>query len=487
MAGTTKDYSVSEIIQGPGDLWAIGVAPTDSAVRLTLASDGSPDQTTHPGSVHLGVIMQAVSTTIKPKIAAISTDQFEAPIDSYLTELDGKIEAELGQVESQKLQRMLGVGTYSSGTNANPAAGTAYEQVTFGGTFTVPKICLACISPSRQNPNQYVVSVLFIGVSMGGFALALGRAKAASYKAQFQGLSDPTRTVGQQIGVLYQTLANASGGTPTPRANDPSQIFQGPVDLYLISPAPTDATQQVTLDAATLTPSSTVHPNSMHLGLIEGATTFSVAPKIDAIKADQFDGAVDAYLNSLACKIETTCLNSTMQNLARALGVGNYTISAGNYAQCTFGGTNQPPTICIAAIAQKRVPQAASTTLAAAIGAPITVPTAISLNANAAPNGEYLKIDSEWFVINSGGGTTTPTVTGGQLGSTAATHLINATVSFGGPTKVVVACLYRVNAADGISWTAQRTKTSTFKVTFTGQSDVTRTAGRQIGIWHETM
>ena len=487
MAGTTKDYTVSEIIQGPGDLWAIGVAPTDTAVRLTLAADGSPDATTHPGSVHLGIISQAISTTLKPKIAAIQADQFEAPIDSYVTELDGKIEAELGQAESAKLQRMLGVATYSSGTNSNPAAGTAYEQLTFGGTFTVPKICLAVISASRQNAQQYVVSVLYIGVSMSGFALALGRAKAASYKAQFQGLTDPTRTAGQQIGVLYQTLVNASGGTSTAKSNDPTQIFQGPADLYLVSPAPTDATQQVTLDAATLTPSSTVHANSVHLGMTEGPVTFSVVPKLDLIKVDQFDGAVDATLASLTAKMEATLTNSTMANLARALGVGNYTISAGNYAQCTFGGTNQPPTICVAAIAQKRTPQAAATTLAAAIAAPITAPTAISLAGAATANGSYLKIDTEWFVINSGGGTTAPTVTGGQLGTSAATHAINAGVTFGGPTKAVVACLYRVNAAEGVSWTAQRTKASMFKVSFSAQSDTTRTAGRQIGIWHETM
>jgi hypothetical protein len=411
MAGTSKNYSVSQIVQGPGDLWAIPVtaAPTDSAVRLVLASDGSPDATTHPGSVHLGAIASAVTTSVKPKIANIQTDQFEAPIDSYLAELDAKIEADLAQVESQKLQRMLGVGTYTTGTNANPSSGTTYEQVTWGGTFTVPKTCLAVISASRQNAQQYVVSVLYIGVSMSGFALALGRAKAASYKAQFQGLSDPTRTLGQNIGVVYQTLVNASGGTPTAKAFDAAQIYQGPVDFWVVSPAPTDAVQQVTLDAATLTPSSTVHANSVHLGMTAGALTFSVAPKIGLIKADQFDGPVDAYVESLEASFEVELLQSSMTNLATALGVGNYTLSAGNYAQCTFGGTNQPPTICLAAIAPRR------------------------------------------------------TVT----------------------TDVVVGCLYRVNAADGISWTAQRNKTSTYKVKFTGQSDVTRTAGRQIGIFHE--
>ena len=403
MAGTVKSYTVSEIVQGPGDLWAIGVAPTDSAVRLVLASDGTPDATTHPGSVHLGAIMTAVSTAIKPKIAGIQTDQFEAPIDSYLTELDGKIEADMAQTESQKLQRMLGVGTYS--------AASGYEQCTFGGTFTVPKICLAVISPNRNNANQYVVSVLYVGASIGGFQLALGRAKAASYKAQFQALTDLARTAGQQMGVLYQTLVNASGGTPTAKSFTPAEIYQGPADLWLISPAPTDSAIRVTLDATTLTPDSTAHANAVHLGMTQGAITFTVQPKIGLIRVDQADGPVDVYVESMTAKIEAEMMQSTMDKLARALGVGNYTLGAGSYAQCTFGGTNQPPAICVAAVGVKR--------------------TAV--------------------------------------------------------TKAVVCCLYRVNAAEGISWTAQRTKTSTYKVGFTGQSDVSRTAGRQIGIFHETV
>jgi hypothetical protein len=419
MAGTAKDYNVSEIICGPGNLWAIGVAPTNAAVQLTLAANGTPDATAHPGSVHLGAVESSIVTAIKPKIAPINTDQYEAPIDSYVTELDGSIEATLQQVESSQLQRALGVGTYSAisylstGTGPQLAGptGTNGEQMTFGGTYTVPKICLAVISPTRQNPNQYVVSVLYIGVSMSGFALALGRAKAASYKAKFQGLSDPTRTAGQQIGVLYQTLVNASGGTPQPMNFQPAQIFQGPTDLWLVSPAPTDAIQQVTIDPTTLTPSSTVHANSAHLGILEGPATFSVTPKIELIKGDQFDGALDAYLSSLTVKIEATCLSSTMANLAQALGVGNYTLSVGNFAQCTFGGTNQPPTICIAAIAGKRTT----------------------------------------------------------------------------PAKAICGCLFRVNAADGITWTAQRNKPSTFRVGFTGQADVTRTAGRTIGIYQEWM
>ena len=401
MAGTVKGYAPSEIIQGPGDLWVIGTPPSDANVRITLASDGTPDATAHPGSIHLGAMAAAVTTTVKPKLVSITADQFDCPVDAYVSELDAKIDASMAQMEATKLQRAVGVGVYSTGAG--------YKQVTFGGVLTVPQMCLAVISPTRANPNQYVISLLYLAVATGGFSLALGRAKAADYKASFTGLSDPTRTAGKQIGVVYQTLANASGGTPTAKSTLASEIYQGPADLWLVSPAPTDAAPKVALDGATLTPDSATHGASAGLGLTVGAVTFKLTPKIDFIKVYQFDWPVDAYVATMSASIEAEMSQSAMDKLARALGVGNYTLSAGAFAQCTFGGTNQPPAICVAAIGLKR----------------------------------------------------------------------------SDTTKAVVGCLYRVNAQDGITWSASRTKASTYKVLFNGLADVARTAGRTVGIYHE--
>jgi len=401
MGGSAKNYAITDIIQGPGDVWMIGTAPTDANVRLTLASDGTPDATAHPGSYHMGLIQGAVSTAIKPKLSEITADQFDSAVDTRVTELDGKIEATMAQLESQKIQWALGMGTYSTGSGC--------KQVTFGGLLSVPKTCVAVISPSRANPGMYVVSVLYIAVPMGGFSFSMGRAKEAQYKAQFQGLTDLTRTPGQMTGVIYQTLVAPSGGTPTAKNYAVGEIYQGPADLWYLPTPPTDSAQRVTIDATTLTPDATAHPASVTLGLTEGATTFMASPKIDFIKADQADGPVDAYLGSIGAKIEATMLEASMDKLARALGVGNYSLSAGAYAQTTFGGTLVPPTLCLAAIGVKQ----------------------------------------------------------------------------SAPTKAVAGCLYRVNAADGITWMASRAKPNAYKVTFSGQADVTRTLGRTVGIFHE--
>jgi hypothetical protein len=345
VAGTLKGYSVAEIVQGPGDLWVLGTVPSDVNIRMTLASDGTPDAVTHPGSIHLGMIQSAITTTLKPKLSMITLDQFDAPVGSYVDALAATIEAEMSQTEAAKLQRVLGVGAYSTGAG--------YKQVTFGGLLTVPKLCIAMISPTRANPQQYVVVVLYVAAATSGFTVSMGRAKASTYKAKFEGLADVTRTAGRQVGVIYQTLINAAGGTPTAENNVVNEIYQGPADLWAID-APTDVAMKVTIDAATLTPDSIAHPTAVHLGMTSGATTFTVTPKIDTIKSDQFDAGVDVWIQSIAAKIEATMEQSAMDKLSRALGVGTYSLSAGAYAQTTFGGNNQPPTICVCAIGKKR-------------------------------------------------------------------------------------------------------------------------------------
>lgn len=403
MAGTAKNYTLADLFQGPGDIWVIGAAPADATPRLTLASDGTPDATAHPGSVHLGYIATAVTTAAKPKIDPIVLDQTDAPVASYTGELAATIEAEMAQADATKLQRLLGVGTY--------VTGSGYDGITFGGNLTVPKACIACISPQRDHPNRYIVSVLFSAAATGGFTVSMGRAKPSFTKTQFTGLNDIARTAGKAVGIIYRTLVDAAGGTPTAKSYDATEIYQGPCDLWIVSPAPTDAAKFVTLDAATLTPDATAHGTSRCFGVLNGPVSLSVMPKLSFFRGDQWDAPVDVLIDSLEAKIEAELGQSGMQNMADALGVGSYTLSAGAYEQVTFGGTDQPAEVCVAAIGRKR------------------------------------------------------------------TDI----------TKGVVCCLYKVVASSGITWAASRKKPSTYKVSFSGEADLTRTAGRQIGNFWENV
>lgn len=346
MPGIAKDLQVSEIHQAPGDLWVIGTAPLDATPRLTLATDGTPEAAAHPGSVHLGATQSAITTMAKPVMAPIELDQHDGPFDSYATDLRSQLEAEMAQTEMAKLQRGIGVATY--------ATGAGYKQVTFGGSLVVPTLCVAAISAKRTNALRHIVSMLFKAAAVGGFSVSFGRAASSKYKLTFLGLHDPVRTAGKQVGIVYETLVDAAGLTPTAKSFNVNEIFQGPADFWLIDPAPTDAAQRVTLDAATLTPDSVTHAASKHLGGTDGPVTLTVLPKIGEIRMDQLEGVVDVFVQSIEAKLEAEMSQTEMLKLSRALAIGDYLLSAGAYAQVTFGGKSQPPTFCVAAVAPKR-------------------------------------------------------------------------------------------------------------------------------------
>lgn len=198
-SATAKGYDITAIHQGPGDLWIIGIPPTDTAQRLTLdTTTGTPDSTAHPLSICLGTTESGVQFAIKSKVTDIKVDQAEAAVDGYLDQLDGTIEAELSQQSVDLLQQALTTGMYST------AAG--YKQLTFGGISIIPTVCVAAISPKRTGTNLWIVSMLYKVYAAGGITINMARAKKSTHKVQFNGLSDLSRTAGRQIGIHYETL-----------------------------------------------------------------------------------------------------------------------------------------------------------------------------------------------------------------------------------------------------------------------------------------
>ena len=350
MAGTSKGFDTTKVQQGPGDIWQIITGtPVDATPRLTLFTDGTPDASIYTDAVHLGLCAGATTTLLKPTLEHILADQADAPVDSYVTKDDMTIEAELEQLAEAKLARILSVGVASTGSG--------YKQITFGGLMTVPKICLAVISPRRDSPTKFIQSIMFNAASTGPLSFPLGRAKPSTYKAKFHGAADLTRTVGQQIGVLVRGLVAPTGTTATARDFTVSEIQQGPANLWIIGTPPDDTAKRLTL-AADLTPDATAHPNSLGLGLIEGAATLTLTPKIEEIRADQSPAPVDFTCTGLDAKIEATILQSDWPLLAKALGVtGAYSIDAGGtpaWEQVVFGGGTIVTQAAVAVIAPKR-------------------------------------------------------------------------------------------------------------------------------------
>ncbi len=78
MAGTAKNYNANQIVLGPSDLW-LNVAVPSAASRLTLHTDGTPDDAANPNAIHLG--MTAAGTTFEyvPEVQDFTSDELTAP------------------------------------------------------------------------------------------------------------------------------------------------------------------------------------------------------------------------------------------------------------------------------------------------------------------------------------------------------------------------------------------------------------------------
>ena len=198
MAGTATAYSAATIHQGPADIWIIGGGVVDSATpQLTIATDGTPDATAHPASVHLGYTEAAVMMAYTPKIVDITADQAPAAIARYGEVEKMTISAELKQLDLSILQQCAGMGVYSTATG--------YTQLTFGGITAVPSVCVAMICAKRGAAGKFIVGVLFAATGQAGLGMSFGRAKSTFNKVEFEGLADMSRVSGRQIGVYYVT------------------------------------------------------------------------------------------------------------------------------------------------------------------------------------------------------------------------------------------------------------------------------------------
>lgn len=188
-----------------------------------------------------------------------------------------------------------------------------------------------------------------------------------------------------------------------------AEVHQGPGDIWIIDPAPTDVAERLTL-GANGRPDNADHASSVHLGAIASAITFQLTPQVANIELDQYESPIAQYVDKLNVSIEAELAQTEMVKISKALGVGTYSSPSGA-KQITFGGNTAVTEFCVAAISKKRTD----------------------------------------------------------------------------PTKFIVACLYKTIASGGVKIMLSRKSPSFYTVKFTGLQDLTRTAGKQIGIVYETV
>jgi len=195
------NVDATKIHQGPGKLWLDVTVPTNGN-RLIIDAAGDP---TADSPVFAGATEGAATVLVSPKLDTVTADQVAAPIDVVMTGEAASIEVTLKESDLAKLKNFIVHGTFASGTDTGlPTGSQNYEEIAFGGIMTIPKTSVAVISPRRDASAKFVVSQLYHAYQAEAIQLPFQRGKETTYKVKFEGLADPTRPVGDQVGKIYR-------------------------------------------------------------------------------------------------------------------------------------------------------------------------------------------------------------------------------------------------------------------------------------------
>jgi hypothetical protein len=203
MAATAKNYNANQIILGPCDVWVNTALPAASS-RITLATNGTPDDVTNTAVIHLGMTEAGVTFEYTPEVQDFTSDELTAPHLSRLISESARITGNFLQVFNWALLEKMTVG---GKFNTN----SAYEELTFGGLSDVATYPVALIGKDISGVDQYWVIHLYKTYNKAGFSFTVTRRDQSKAPFEFMGLAITSRAAGDQIGNFWhQGAANTA-------------------------------------------------------------------------------------------------------------------------------------------------------------------------------------------------------------------------------------------------------------------------------------
>lgn len=195
--------SGGERLQNPSPI-LLGQSWTAPATGI-LSNGPQPPASNNSGPVFAGAISGATTFVWTPKVQPLGADQVPAPIDVRMTAEEQTIETEIMETDYAKLRAYMTSGIYSAGSDPGlPAGFQSYEEISFGGLMTVPRLSVAVISPRIDAPGKFVVSQLYNAYQAQALSIPFSREKPTTVKVKFSGLADPSRPPGDQVGKIYR-------------------------------------------------------------------------------------------------------------------------------------------------------------------------------------------------------------------------------------------------------------------------------------------
>ncbi len=204
MAGTADNFVTTDVILGPGKIYAELAIP-GAGGRLILSSDGTPDATQNPSAVHLGMTESGTAWSVKPTFTNFNADEFLDPIITRVTNEEAVISGSMYQIANMALAKILMPTSLRS-----DLSGTS--GLSFGGSGVITYSSVAVVSPieGSSGPIVYAVFHLYKAFNDAGLAAQITSKKLSATPFAFRGLAIPTRAAGDTVGRFFRQNAGAA-------------------------------------------------------------------------------------------------------------------------------------------------------------------------------------------------------------------------------------------------------------------------------------
>lgn len=199
---TPVNWSVAAVALGPGQLWTKLSVP-GAGGKLTVDSDGTPDETENPEALHVGMTDAGSQFIVKPTFTDFFADEFQDPIIKRLTAMEMSITGNWLQVMDMDIAETMTPG-------AVRADGPGYERLTFGGQVAFNYYSTALIFPLEDDPTKFGVFHLYKAINDPGLAVDVGAKKLGKPPFAFKGVSITSRAVGDTTGAFWKQLSVGS-------------------------------------------------------------------------------------------------------------------------------------------------------------------------------------------------------------------------------------------------------------------------------------
>ena len=188
---------------GANGTWTLtGVTST----QFTLVGSAGNGVWSSGGTVtvgmHLGLTEGPTVFTITPHFNEIKADQFESPIDAYLTKVEAEIDTVLMEFNPLTFQRW-----FTADTVTNPSSLANSLVTTFGGQFTdaANLRTLMLVSPDRATVGKWIYVFGFRAYIASAIPLTFHRTAPSLYKLKFKLVADFTRLAGDELAHMIRT------------------------------------------------------------------------------------------------------------------------------------------------------------------------------------------------------------------------------------------------------------------------------------------